>query len=88
MFEVFILYFYPQRSSCKESRTARVSIPHSVKGRLAEQLGMRPPRQPWQTTPEIRAAPNISGIGLERSRAGIPTLHIFGQRDQLDYFSE
>ncbi|KAK3923081.1 PHD and RING finger domain-containing protein 1 [Frankliniella fusca] len=73
--------------SRKTSRTARVVLPHSVKGRLAEQLGMRPLRQPWQTTPELRSAPSISGIVLERSRAGIPTLHLFGQRDQLEYFS-
>lgn len=76
-----------KKRSSKVSRTARVVLPHSVKGRLAEQLGMRPLRQPWQTTPELRSAPSISGIVLERSRAGIPTLHLFGQRDQLDYFS-
>lgn len=71
----------------RSTRKARVPASHSVKGRLAEQLGMRPLRQPWQTTPELRSTPSISGIVLERSRAGIPALHLFGQRDQLDYFS-
>jgi len=75
----------------RASRTARVVVPQSVRGRLAEQLGMRPLRQPWQTVPEVRAASSArqpaNNINFQRFRAGIPTLHLFGQRDQLDYFS-
>lgn len=68
-------------------RPARLPITHSVKGRLAEHLGVCPPRRPGQTIPDVRPRVMSSRIDFQRSQAGIPTLHLFGQRDQLDYFS-
>ncbi|XP_069696612.1 serine/arginine repetitive matrix protein 2 isoform X2 [Periplaneta americana] len=74
-------------SSRRVRRPARIVVPHSVKGRLAEHLGVCPPRRPGQTIPDVRPRVTSSRIDFQRSRAGIPTLHLFGQRDQLDYFS-
>nr|CAD7403644.1 unnamed protein product [Timema cristinae] len=72
----------------RRPRTARVIAPLSAKGRIAEHLGMRAPRRPGQTIPDVSRVPvTSSNIDFQRSRAGIPTLHLFGLRDQLDYFS-
>ncbi|KDR23360.1 hypothetical protein L798_05321, partial [Zootermopsis nevadensis] len=73
--------------SRRARRPARIAVPHSVKGRLAEHLGVCPPRRPGQTIPDVRPRVTSTRIDFQRSRAGIPTLHLFGQRDQLDYFS-
>ncbi|XP_045460532.1 PHD and RING finger domain-containing protein 1 [Harmonia axyridis] len=60
----------------------------TVKKRLAQQLGICPMRLPNQSLPDVRV-PNNSNAGLnnQRFQAGIPTLHLFGQRDEIDYFS-
>lgn len=59
----------------------------SVKGRLAAQLGICVPRTNTQNVVEVRAAGNnTNSIGYLRSQAGIPTLNLFGRRDDLDYY--
>ena len=79
-------FFTPQATFRKVRRPARIVVPQSVKGRLAEHLGVCPPRRPGQTIPDVR--PRMSAaIDFQRSRAGIPTLDLFGQREQLDSFS-
>ena len=84
--EIRNCYFILQATFRKVRRPARIVMPQSVKERLAEHLGVCPPRRPGQTIPDIR--PRMSAaIDFQRSRAGIPTLDLFGQREQLDYFS-
>lgn len=73
----------------KKISKRRVITPKTVKKRLAVQLGMCPQKQTGQNIPEVKIRVNVNNnIGFQRSQAGIPTLHLFGQRDQLDYFSE
>lgn len=74
----------------KSRRRRRVIVPQTVKKRLAFQLGMCPPKKAGLVIPEVKVKANTSNtghLGNQRSQAGIPTLHLFGQRDQLDYFS-
>lgn len=73
------------RRKKKKRKVRTVTKPKTVKKRLALQLGMLPAHQAGQVIPETR---NIgpSNIGFQRSQAGIPALHLFGQND-LDYFS-
>jgi PHD and RING finger domain-containing protein 1 len=80
-------FYIIQATARRVRRPARIVVPHSVKGRLAECLGVCPPRRPGQTIPDVRPRISSTRIDFQRSRAGIPTLHLFGQRDQLDYFS-
>ncbi|KAB0789991.1 hypothetical protein PPYR_15737 [Photinus pyralis] len=68
-------------------KVRRVIVPKSVKNRLARQLGIRPPKKAGQSLPEMKVQINSGDIGHRRTQAGIPTLHLFGQRDELDYFS-
>lgn len=60
-----------------------------MKGRLANRLGICAPLMPKQITPETLNRQEVSNapINHQRHQAGIPTLDIFGRRDQLDYFS-
>lgn len=78
-----------RRKRKRRVNRSRRPVPKTVKKRLAVTLGMCPPRQVVQSLPDVRAQVNTSNnIGFQRSQAGIPTLHLFGQRDELDYFSE
>lgn len=84
--EIRDCFFTSQATLRKVRRAARVVVPQSVKERLAEHLGVCPPRRPGQTIPDVR--PRMStAIDFQRNRAGIPILDLFGQRDRLDYFS-
>ncbi|KAK9739931.1 Ring finger domain [Popillia japonica] len=57
----------------------------SVKGRLAAQLGICPNnRQGFVES--IRGPNSTNSIGYQRSQAGIPQLHLFGPREELDYY--
>ncbi|KAK9879327.1 hypothetical protein WA026_004179 [Henosepilachna vigintioctopunctata] len=49
---------------------------------------MCPMKLPTQSLPDVRIQNNDSSINSQRYQAGIPTLHLFGQRDDLDYFSD
>lgn len=83
------------RKKCKRRRkkkrrkksNRRVVQPRTVKKRLAFQLGMCPPKKAGLAIPEVKVKTHQNHIGFQRSQAGIPTLHLFGQRDQIDYFS-
>lgn len=59
----------------------------TVKGRLATQLGICRQRSAIQHLPDVRAVGNSNSISLQRHEAGIPRLHLFGQDDEIDYFS-
>ncbi|KAJ8915230.1 hypothetical protein NQ315_015453 [Exocentrus adspersus] len=60
----------------------------TVKKRLAAQLGMCAPRATPQNLPDVKVQSTSDSLGNLRSQAGIPTLHLFGQNHELDYFSE
>ncbi|KAK4882675.1 hypothetical protein RN001_005994 [Aquatica leii] len=79
---------YKKRKVKRKIRVRRVIVPKSVKNRLARQLGICPPHNAAQNIPEMKVQINPGDIGQRRGQAGIPALHLFGQRDQLDYFSE
>uniref|UniRef100_A0A1B6MT05 PHD and RING finger domain-containing protein 1 n=1 Tax=Graphocephala atropunctata TaxID=36148 RepID=A0A1B6MT05_9HEMI len=72
----------------RKNRTVR-SAPRSVKGRLANKLGMCKPRMTNQMIPETLNRQELANAPMnhQRHQAGIPTLDIFGRREQLDYFS-
>ncbi|XP_072393559.1 uncharacterized protein [Diabrotica undecimpunctata] len=83
-----------KRMKRKRKRKSRKTVPKpkTVKTRLAQQLGMCGPRNVPQNLPDVKipnrastASSNISGI---RHSAGIPTLDLFGQNDDLDYFTD
>ncbi|CAH0558738.1 unnamed protein product [Brassicogethes aeneus] len=72
-----------------KSRGQRPTLrPKTVKKRLAVQLGICAPKTVPQNLPDVKAPPIRNSIGLLRERAGIPALHLFGQSNQLDYFSD
>ncbi|XP_046668844.1 uncharacterized protein LOC124359827 isoform X1 [Homalodisca vitripennis] len=77
-----------RRKKKRKNRTVR-SAPRTVKGRLANKLGMCKPRMTNQMIPETLNRQELvsAPINHQRHQAGIPTLDIFGRRDQLDYFS-
>lgn len=78
------------RRSARARRARQLEKPKGVKARLAKQLGMVRPKNAGQLLPDVKIKPNetrMSGIALNRARAGIPTLHIFGPRDELQYYS-
>ncbi|KAJ8956760.1 hypothetical protein NQ314_006634 [Rhamnusium bicolor] len=63
--------------------------PKTVKKRLAVQLGICAPRTVPQSLPDVKIQNNSSNtLGDMRYQAGIPTLHLFGQANELDYFSD
>lgn len=69
-----------------QARTSKP--PKTVKKRLAQQLGICSTQAPNQNLPDIRVpCTNNNGLSNQRYQAGIPTLHLFGQRDEIDYFS-
>ncbi|XP_063218187.1 PHD and RING finger domain-containing protein 1-like isoform X2 [Bacillus rossius redtenbacheri] len=70
----------------RRARTARAAMPLSARTRIAEHLRMLAPQRPGQTIPDLRPQ-HTAAVPVQRTRAGIPMLHLFGQRDQLDYFS-
>ncbi|KAF5290718.1 hypothetical protein FQA39_LY14637 [Lamprigera yunnana] len=76
------------RRKKRKLKVQRVIVPKSVKNRLAQQLGIRPPQTAGQSCPEMKVQINSGDIGQRRIQAGIPALHLFGQRDEIDYFSE
>lgn len=59
----------------------------TVKRRLASQLGICRQRSTTQHLPDVRSVHNSQNISLQRYEAGIPTLHLFGRSDEIDYFS-
>nr|XP_023012736.1 serine/arginine repetitive matrix protein 2 isoform X1 [Leptinotarsa decemlineata] len=70
------------------SREGRPTIkPKTVKKRLAQQLGICAPRSVPQNLPDVKVPNTPNTIGGMRYQAGIPTLHLFGQNNDLDYFS-
>ncbi|RZB40898.1 PHD and RING finger domain-containing protein 1 [Asbolus verrucosus] len=72
----------------KKKRQRLPRPPKTVKKRLALQLGICAPRNVPQNLPDVRVQTQVSNIQMQRFQAGIPTLHLFGHRDELDYFSE
>ncbi|XP_054270234.1 PHD and RING finger domain-containing protein 1-like isoform X2 [Macrosteles quadrilineatus] len=77
-----------RRGRKKRSKKTVLSL-KTAKGRLAARLGMCKPKITKQTIPETVNKQEISStpINYQRYQAGIPTLDLFGRRDQLDYFS-
>ncbi|XP_044760744.1 uncharacterized protein LOC123318198 [Coccinella septempunctata] len=71
-----------RRTGRNQTRT-----PKTVKKRLAQQLGICSAQLPNQSLPDVRIPSGNDGLNNQRYQAGIPTLHLFGQRDELDYFS-
>ncbi|XP_018565103.1 serine/arginine repetitive matrix protein 2 [Anoplophora glabripennis] len=59
----------------------------TVKKRLAAQLGICAPRTVPQNLPDVKIQSSSNTLGGLRYQAGIPPLHLFGQNNQLDYFS-
>ncbi|KAF5298966.1 hypothetical protein FQR65_LT09515 [Abscondita terminalis] len=76
------------RRKKRKLKVRRVVVPKSVKNRLARQLGICPPQIAGQKIPEMKVQINSGHIGPQRIQAGIPSLDLFGRRDELDYFSE
>lgn len=78
-----------RRSNRKRNRRLRMAVAQqkTVKRRLASQLGNCRPRSNVQFVPDVKVVGSSSGISHQRYQAGIPTLHLFGQQDELDYFS-
>lgn len=80
-----------KRNKKKSKRAKRLRIAaaqqKTAKRRLASQLGMCRPRINIQHVPDVKVIGNSSSISHQRYQAGIPTLHLFGQHDELDYFS-
>ena len=70
-------------------RVKSIRTPKTPKGRLALMLGMVAPRNPKQLIPDVKIRPNNSlrAMDLNRSRAGIPKLHIFGPKNEFQYYS-
>ncbi|XP_044258183.1 PHD and RING finger domain-containing protein 1 isoform X2 [Tribolium madens] len=68
----------------KKRRVRPIPTPKTVKKRLAKQLGICAPRNVPQNIPEMRVQPQVSNLQSQRYNAGIPTLSIFGNRDELD----
>ncbi|KAI4458625.1 phd and ring finger domain-containing protein 1 [Holotrichia oblita] len=76
-----------KRKNRRQRERARMAAQaaKSVKGRLAAQLGIYPNnRQGLVET--SRASDSTNSIGYQRSQAGIPALHLFGPREELDYY--
>lgn len=73
-----------RKRKAKRRKTRRVVTRKTPKGRLATALGIR--EQKTQKAEKCKT--QSGGINHQRHQAGIPTLNIFGQRDQLDYFSD
>lgn len=75
-------------SKKRRSRTERsMPRPKTVKKRLAAQLGICAPRTVTQSLPDVKIPNSSNTLGGLRNQAGIPTLHLFGQNNELDYFS-
>lgn len=56
--------------------------------RLAVQLGICAPRNNQQNVPDVRIPAQVSNLQSQRFQAGIPTLSLFGPREELNYFSQ
>ncbi|EEZ99116.2 PHD and RING finger domain-containing protein 1 isoform X2 [Tribolium castaneum] len=69
----------------KKRRTKPVPKKTTVKKRLAQQLGICAPRNVPQNLPDVRTQPQTNSLQTQRYHAGIPTLNIFGNRDELDF---
>ncbi|KAG5880872.1 hypothetical protein JTB14_038083 [Gonioctena quinquepunctata] len=77
-----------RRGRSRRSRSNRPTIkPKTVKKRLAQQLGICTPRSVPQNLPDVKLPNTPNNIRGMRQQAGIPTLHLFGQSNDLDYFS-
>lgn len=85
-----------KRRTRKRPRAARMMAGNqtTVKRRLASQLGICRQRAAIQHLPDVRGVggggggANSRNISLQRYEAGIPTLHLFGQEDEIDFFSD
>lgn len=69
-------------------RARQAALPKTVKKRLATQLGICRNQMSNQHVPDVKIQTNSSGLHSQRYQAGIPALHLFGQHNELDYFSE
>lgn len=68
------------------SRNKRTVQKKTVKKRLALQLGICSARNSTPRVPDSRPSGAMnSGLNIQRHQAGIPVLHLFGQRNDLDY---
>ncbi|KAL3279022.1 hypothetical protein HHI36_016537 [Cryptolaemus montrouzieri] len=76
-----------KKVSRRNRRNQLERLPKTVKKRLAQQLGICPMKLPAQSLPDVKIQGNNSNLNSQRYHAGIPTLHLFGPRDDLDYFS-
>lgn len=75
-----------RRRTTRSRRTMAQQL--TVKRRLASQLGICRQRASVQHLPDVRVPGTAGNILHQRHLAGIPTLHLFGQQDEIDYFSE
>ncbi|CAG9863845.1 unnamed protein product [Phyllotreta striolata] len=81
-----------QRRRKRNARRLTNAAPTTTKKRLAEQLGMCAPKTPGQAIPDVRV-PSARGIPANainsmRHTAGVPTLHLFGRNDDVDFFED
>ncbi|VEN39205.1 unnamed protein product [Callosobruchus maculatus] len=75
-----------KRQVRRRQKSARKVKKKSAKGRIARQLGLGANSAAPQNSIGPSCQPDtISGL---RHQAGIPTLHLFGRANELDYFSE
>lgn len=85
--KIMIIKKTKRRKRRNTKRERQLVPPKTVKKRLAVTLGMCATKIQTQCIPETRGQQVSSSINFQRNQAGIPTLHLFGQRDSLDYFS-
>lgn len=69
------------------TRAKQVVAPKTVKTRLAHKLGICPPKRPGQTLPDVRISNTSNSFVSQRHAAAISGVDLFGQRNELDYFS-
>lgn len=82
------LYLY---SKVKKRKAAALQPVVTPKARLAEALGIRPMKNPWQLgLPSMTGSIGQSSNSLtnQRWRAGVPSLSLLGSNSELDYLSE
>lgn len=77
-----------KRINKRKKKKRRIQILQSssaVKRRLAVQLGICTPRNREQNLPDVRVPVQVSNLQSQRFQAGIPTLSLFGPREELNF---
>lgn len=76
-----------KRRKIRKRLTRAAADTKTTKRRLAKHFGICAPEKPGQTLPDVRIPCENKNLSYMRYQAGIPSLSLFGNANDIDYFS-